>query len=198
MSRQLLILGAALAALSVAACNQRAEETEGAAAPTEQAATPAANPAATLATPANEAAAPDFVAKAAAGDMFEIAAGKLALTRSQNAEVKKFAQMMVDEHGKSTEGLKKAIAESGLALTLPAVLPADKQAKIDDLTKVDAAGFDKAYMDNQVDAHQDTLNLMQRHAQDGDTPATKAFAAATAPVVQKHYDMAKALRDGLK
>jgi len=53
-------------------------------------------------------------------------------------------------------------------------------------------------MDNQVDAHQSALNLMQRYAEDGDVPAIKAFAAATAPAVQKHYDMAKALRDSLK
>ena len=198
MQRHLLIVGAAVAALSVTACNKKPDETKGAATPAEQAATPAANPAATIPTPANEAAAPDFVNKAAASDMFEIAAAKVALQRSTNAQVKKFAQMMVDDHTKSSADLKKAISESGQSLTPPAALPQDLQGKVDDLSKADAKDFDKNYMDNQVDAHQNTLNVLQRYAQDGDVPALKTFAANTAPKVQEHYDKAKTLRDALK
>lgn len=195
MTRHLLIAGAAIAALSMAACNKPAE-TKGAATPAEQAATPDANPAATIPTPANEAAAPDFVAKAAASDMFEVQAAKLAQTKSSNAEVKKFAAEMIAAHTKSTADLKKAISDSGQAITPPAALPADLQSKLDDLGK--STSFDKDYMNNQVDAHQAALDLMQRYAQDGDVPAIKAFAAATAPVVQTHYDHAKTLRDALK
>lgn len=194
MHRTLLVAGAAVAALSLAACGQN--ETKGAATPAEQAATPDANPAATIPTPSNEAAAPDFVAKAAASDMFEVEAAKIAQKRSQNAEVKKFAGEMITAHTKSTADLKKAIADSGQTLTLPTALPSDLQGKLDDLNKADS--FDKAYMDNQVDAHQAALDLMQRYAQDGDVPAIKAFAAATGPVVQQHYDHAKTIRDALK
>jgi len=196
MTRPLLIAGAAIAALSLAACGQKTE-TKGAATPAEQAATPDANPAATIATPADEASAPVFVEKASASDLFEVEAAKLAQATSKNAEVKKFAADMVAAHTKSTAALKKAIADAGqTTLVVVTVLPADLQAKLDDLKK--AANFDKAYLENQVDAHQSALNLMQRYAQDGDVPAIKAFAAATAPVVQQHYDHAKTLRDATK
>ena len=196
MTRPLLIAGAAIAALSLAACGQKTE-TKGAATPAEQAATPDANPAATIATPADEASAPVFVEKASASDLFEIEAAKLAQATSKNAEVTKFAADMVAAHTKSTAALKKAIADAGqTTLVVVTVLPADLQAKLDDLKK--AANFDKAYMENQVDAHQSALNLMQRYAQDGDVPAIKAFAASTAPVVQQHFDHAKTLRDATK
>ncbi len=196
MTRHLLIAGAAIAALSLAACGQKTE-TQGAATPAEQAATPDANPAATIATPADEAAAPVFVEKASASDLFEVEAAKLAQATSKNAEVKKFAADMVAAHTKSTAALKKAIADAGqTTLTVVTVLPADLQAKLDGLKT--ATNFDKAYLDNQVDAHQGALNLMQRYAQDGDVPAIKAFAAATAPVVQQHFDHAKTLRDAVK
>ena len=196
MTRPLLIAGAAIAALSLAACGQKTE-TKGAATPAEQAATPDANPAATIATPADEAAAPVFVEKASASDLFEIEAAKLAQATSKNAEVKKFAADMIAAHTKSTAALKKAIADANqTTLVLVTVLPADLQAKLDDLKK--AANFDKAYLENQVDAHQGALNLMQRYAQDGDVPAIKAFAASTAPVVQQHFDHAKTLRDATK
>jgi len=198
MSRALLIAGAAVAALSLAACNKPATKTEGAATPAEQAATPDANPAATIPTPSNEAKAPDFVTKAAASDMFEISAAKLAATRATDADVKAFAKMMVADHTKSTEALKKAITDSGQALTLPTILPDDLKDKLDDLTKADAKDFDANYMDNQVDAHQAALDLMQRYAQDGDVAQIKTFAASTAPVVQKHLDEARKVRDAVK
>ena len=195
MTRHLLIAGVAVAALSLAACGQKTE-TKGAATPAEQAATPDANPAATVITPSNEAAAPDFVAKAAASDMFEVEAAKLAQTKAKNPGVKKFADEMVTAYTKSTADLKKAIADSGQTLALPTALPKDLQDKLSDLGK--AENFDKAYMDNQVDAHQAALDVLQRYAQDGDVPVIKAFAAATAPTVQQHLEKARVVRDAVK
>ena len=196
MTRQLLIVGAAFAALSIAACGPKTDETKGAATPAEQAATPAANPAATVPTPSDETKAATFVEKAAATDLYEIEAAKLAAKRSTNAEVKAFAAMMEKAHAKTTEDLKAAIAASGATLTPPTALPADLQDKLDDLNKASNEDFDKTYADDQVDVHQAALNLMQRYAQDGDTAAIKAFAAATAPAVQEHLNQAEGLKKG--
>ncbi|MDB5470653.1 MAG: hypothetical protein JWR84_2213 [Caulobacter sp.] len=193
MYRKLLITGAACAALTLAACGKKAEEAD-----MKAQGTPDANPAATVPTPANEAGAPDFVAKAASSDMFEIESSKLALTRTRNADIKAFAQMMIDMHTRTTAGLKKAIAESGQPLTPPTTLPADLQTKLDDLAKASDADFDKAYMDAQVDGHQAALDLMTRYAADGTVPALQAAAASTAPTVQEHLTKAKGIREGLK
>lgn len=190
MSRHLLIAGACIAALSLAACGQKADPAE-TAAPAEQAMTPAPAPAA----PATVTMATDFVPMAAASDMFEIEAAKVAQTKSTNAEVKKFAAEMIAAHTKSSADLKKAIADSGQTMTPPATLPADKQAMLDSLKAADAASFDKMYVDGQVVAHQEALNLMQGYADGGDVPAIKAFATATAPVVKGHHDMAKMMAD---
>lgn len=190
MTRILLLAGAAALSLTAAACSKKSDQTEAVA--------PDANPAATVPTPSNEAGAPDFVAKAAASDMFEVEAGKIAVERATNAEVKAFAQMMVDGHTRTTTDLKTALAGSGLAISPPATLPDDKASALADLRAVDARDFDRKYMEGQVDAHQAALDLMTRYAQDGDNPTLKAAAAATMPVVQEHLDKARALRDGLK
>jgi len=197
MTRKILIVGAAFAALSLAACGDKTE-TKGAATPSEQAATPDANPAATVPTMADESKAPDFVTKAVANDMYELEAAKIALKRSTNAEVKAFAKMMVDGHTLTSEGLKAAIAASGQTLTTPTVLPADLQDKIDDLNKSDDKDFDKTYADDQVDVHQAALNLLQRYAQDGDVATLKIFAADTAPKIQEHLNKAEGLKNGMK
>lgn len=174
----------------LAACGQKVEETV-----VQQ---PDANPAATIPTPANEAAAPDFVAKAVASDIFEIDSSRVALEKSPSADVKKFAQEMIDAHSKSGADLKAALTTSGLAITPSTILPQDKADAVNKLRGTEAKDFDKAYLDAQVDGHQATLDLMQRYANDGDNAALKAFAAANAPVVQAHYDHAKTLRDALK
>ena len=196
MTRNILLVGAAFAALSLVACGPKTEETKGAATPAEQAATPDANPAATVPTMADETKADVFAMKAADSDMFEVEAAKLALKRSTNAEVKAFAKKMQTAHTLSTEGLKAAIAASGAVITLPTTLSSDKQAMLGDLTKAADKDFDKAYADSQVDAHQAALNLLQRYAQDGDTPAIKTFAAGLAPTVQEHLNTAEGLKNG--
>jgi putative membrane protein len=189
----------AAAALSLAACNKPANNNPpSAVTPQEKAETPDAHPAATIPTPANEAAAPDFVAKAAASDMFEIAAAKIAIAKSKNADVKAFAHMMETAHTATTKALKAAIAASGKTVPLPEALPSDLRGKIDDLNKADAASFDKTYIDQQVDGHQAALDLMQRYAKDGDVAEIKAFAADTAPHVQEHLTKAKGIQDALK
>ena len=188
LARALMVVSATAL---IAACGQKAEETN-------VAQQPDANPTATIPTPADEAAAPDFVTKAAMSDMYEVEAAKVALARSQNAEVKTFAQMMVDDHTKSTNDLKSAIAASGLSLTPPSALDEAHAENIQELKDEEAADFDKAYLNDQVDAHQMALDLLQRYANDGDNAQLKGFAATTAPVVQAHYDQVKKMRDAMQ
>ncbi|OYX06214.1 MAG: DUF305 domain-containing protein [Caulobacter vibrioides] len=196
MTRHFLVVGVAVAALSLAACGQKSVETKGAATPAEQAATPDANPAATVPTLADETKADVFATKLADGNMFEIEAAKLAASRSTNPSVKKFAMMMETAHKKSSDGLKSAVSASGATINLPTMLSKDMQDELDDLSKADPKDFDKEYADAMVDAHQSALNLLQRYAQDGDTPALKTFAAETAPTVQEHLNMAEGLKKG--
>lgn len=190
MNRTILLAGAAALALTLGACNKKPDEAAMGA--------PDANPAATIPTPADEASAPDFVTKAATGDLFEIESSKIALERTKNPEVKAFARMMIEAHTGTTKGLNDAIAGSGLAITPPTTLPQDKTDALADLRSAKPEDFDKKYMDAQVDGHQAALDLMARYARDGGNASLKAAATATAPVVQQHLDAAKALRDALK
>ncbi|MDO8901066.1 MAG: DUF4142 domain-containing protein [Phenylobacterium sp.] len=194
MTRHLLIAGAAIAALSLAACGQPADQS--ATAPAESV-VPDANPAATIPTPADEASAPDFTRLAAQSDMLEIRSSQLAVERAQHDDVKAFARKMVDAHTRTTQDLQTAVGATGQAITLPTTPDEDVSRKVNDLREANAADFDKKYIDMQVDAHQSALNLMQRYANDGDTPGLQAFAAATAPSIQQHLDEAKAIQDRL-
>jgi putative membrane protein len=196
------ILIAGVAVLTLAACSRKTDTTgpiSDTAAANGQAAAPASDTAAAPALAGAAApAAPAFVAMAAASDMYEIQAAKIAEERSKNADVKAFAAMMITDHSKSTAMIKKAVADSGRKdITPPTALPADKQALIEALNAASAADFDKTYVDQQVTAHKDALALMQGYAAGGDVPQLKDAAGKIVPVVQMHLDHITMIRSDL-
>lgn len=197
MTRSLILSSVAL--LTLAACGNsenvatEAETATGdATIETATAAQPGAMPA--MGDPAADPNTPaGYAMTAALSDMYEIESSRLALEKSNSAEVKQFAQMMVDGHTQTTAELKSALAAAGVSMTPPATLDARRQAMVDELRGIEAAAFDTAYLDQQTRAHEEALNLHQGFAQSGDSAPLKAFAAKTAPIVQGHLDTVKRL-----
>lgn len=137
-----------------------------------------------------------FATKAAVGGMAEVALGKLALEKTSNAQIKEFANMMVNDHGKANADLM-AIAKTK-NITLPSTVDDDHQKKMDELKQKTGADFDKAYVDAMVDGHEKTLSLMQDEAKSGKDADLVAFAGKTAPIVQTHLTLIKKIHDSLK
>ena len=126
-----------------------------------------------------------YVAMAGAGDMWEIESSKAFLAKSDNADLKKFAQMMVDNHTQSTEKLKAAAKTANLTSLAPK-LDVDQQRMLDEIKKADPANVDAVYLRHQATAHQKALELHQGYAANGDNDALRKAAGEIAPVVQKH------------
>lgn len=137
-----------------------------------------------------------FATQAAVGGMAEVEMGKLALQKGTNAQVKEFATMMVNDHGKANSELMEIAAAKNI--TLPSTVDDDHKKKMDDLSKKTGADFDKAYVDAMVDGHKSTLKLMEDESKDGADAELKAFATKTAPVVQTHLTMINKIKDGMK
>jgi putative membrane protein len=136
----------------------------------------------------------DFTDKAARSDAFEIASAKLAASKAASSDLKSFAEMMITDHTASTAKIKKA-ASSAMPAIIPVVTLTDgQQGKLADLAKLSGKDFDKAYADQQIDAHKDALSLMQIYADKGDVPTLKAAAGEIAPKVQTHLDKIRAIR----
>lgn len=192
--RLLLTLAVASLAIATTACDNRVDDT--AAANDDMAMTNdmMANDMNAMASGMAAMPAAEFVNMAAATDMYEIEAGKLASTMGSNAAVKSFGEMLVTDHGKSSADLKAAAAETGPAITPPAALPADKQAMIDQLKASSGAEFDRMFIDQQVQAHQMALDMLNSYAAGGDSEPLKAFAAKTAPVIQAHLTQAQGMK----
>jgi putative membrane protein len=135
-----------------------------------------------------------FANGAGASDAFEIASSKLASDNGASSAVEKFASQMIDAHTQSTAKLTSIAGGLSPSIKPDPTLNADQQAKLDDLKSKKGADFDKAYVADQVAAHEQALAMLQSYSTGGDIPAFKQFATELAPKVAAHLNMAKALR----
>jgi len=213
MKHALFLSAAAVAALSLAACNKPASTT---AADTTNAASNAASDTASTAgaavnkaedatgaavgaTSANTLGSHDtgaFVSNASQSDMYEIQAAQIAEKRSKNPDIKAFAKMMEKDHAATS----KALAPLAQAAGKPPATELDNRRKgfLDHLNQASDADFDKTYVDQQVAAHKEALDLMNGYAKDGSDAGLKDAAAKTAPKVQMHLDKITAIQAAMK
>jgi len=139
----------------------------------------------------------DFVTKASQSDEFERREGRIAQQKASNPMVRDFAGHMVMAHTQTTRGLKMAIRDAGMAPPPPPMLTDDQKHMIHDLMHRNGGDFDRAYMDQQIHAHEQALQLMQGYGMNGHPGPIKDAANKTAPLVQQHLDMAHRLRGQL-
>jgi putative membrane protein len=193
MKRALLV--SAILAATLSGCGPSATETGDANATTSDAV--ANSDAATIETTgspatigaygAGKVATPVFVEQAALSDMYELAASKIALAKSQSAEIKGFAQQMIADHGATTAKLKQLAPAAGVPV-LPTALDDRRTGLIDTLQKAAPDKFDEVYLDQQTQAHREALGLMDSYATHGDDAGLKSFAAETKPKIQMHLE----------
>jgi putative membrane protein len=133
----------------------------------------------------------DFVEDASAKGVAEIEAGKLAQEKGTSADVKAFAAMMIKDHTVANEKLKTLAGQKNLEVSTDAQLMDKAKSMILELRS--AKSFDQAYANNQVKAHEATIEIFQDEVKNGDDADLKAFATQTLPKLKAHLTEAKAL-----
>ncbi len=134
----------------------------------------------------------DFILQASASDLFEIESSKIALQKGDDA-TKKFAQEMITAHEKTTGELKGLITSGKVQGKPVTALTEDHKEEVDELAKLEGAEFSEEYIDDQVEAHEDAVDLFKRYAEEGENADLKAWAASTLPALEHHYKMAQDL-----
>lgn len=133
----------------------------------------------------------DFIKEAAMSDLTEIETSKLAQTRG-NAEEKKFAEMMIADHTKTSTELKSMVPDN-LKAALPTSLDDAAQKKVAKLRDAKEDNFNSDYTSMQVSAHKDAVSLFERYAEGGEDPKLKEWAGKTLPALKHHLEMAQTL-----
>jgi len=145
---------------------------------------------------ANASGGDSFLTEAASGGMTEVELGKIASSKAQNADVKKFAAMMVTDHSKANDDLKALAVKKNI--TVPATPIAKHQAVIQKLQGLSGAEFDKAYVDDMLEDHEKDVAEFEKQSQSNPDADIKAFAAKTLPTLKKHLEAVKALHAKMK
>ena len=139
-----------------------------------------------IASAAAFAAAPDasFYKTLAQGGIAEVEAGKLAQQKGADPKVKDFGAMMVKDHSAANEQLKALAA--GKAIDLPGSSSTSQIAAKAKLEVLSGGTFDKSYVEEQVKAHRETVELLKKEIATGQDPDAKAFAQKVLPTVESH------------
>lgn len=182
MTRYLLI---AASALALTACGQRTT-TETAEAPAAQQ-TPIAPQTAAMS-------AAEFVQTAAASDAFEIQSSELAAQRAARQNVKSFAADMVTAHRQTTQQLTQLTSANNMPAPTPQ-LNATQQASLDNLRGKNGADFDDAYLDAQVQAHENAVRMFEQYATNGEAGPLRDWAQSTLPHLRDHLQRVQALEN---
>jgi len=168
-----------------------------------------------------------FVQDALAGGMKEVRLGEIALGKTQNTDVKQFAQRMVKDHTKANEKLMKIAEGEGLSIPATNTFSADdpnwsnplisnpaslKGGQLLTLTNLPyladyraiqrlqpSSGnqFDQSYAAEMVGDHTNAINEFYAATQSLSDKKLKRFAEKTLPTLRKHYEMAEELASKL-
>ena len=128
----------------------------------------------------------------------EVDYSQIGVEKATSPAVKEYAQLMVKDHGTMLEGVKALATRLNL---MPAAndkannLKEEVAKDINDLNAKTGKDFDKEFIDEQIDMHQETLDLLTDL--DGRTTNAdlKAAIAEAKPKVQAHLDQAKSVKD---
>jgi putative membrane protein len=136
-----------------------------------------------------------FVHDAAIGGMAEVELGKLAGSKATDDGVKAFARRMVEDHGKANDELAAIAKKAGGAV--PTELDQQHKDVRTSLEGLSGAAFDRAYVDAQVEDHQNAVQLFAHEVDNGFNAELKNFAAAKLPTLHQHLEQAIGLQSRL-
>jgi putative membrane protein len=137
-----------------------------------------------------------IVSDLAMANMAEIEAARVAQGKSQDEQVKKYAQQMIDDHGKALDSLRQLAQTKGM--TLPSVLDRAHQARADKLAALSGAAFDRAYLAQAgVAEHKKTHDMLGRAQARASDAELKALLARLAPTVDQHLHAAQELHGNM-
>ncbi|TVP56758.1 MAG: DUF4142 domain-containing protein [Nodularia sp. (in: Bacteria)] len=129
-----------------------------------------------------------YMQEAAQAGMAEVEMAKLALEKSDNENIKQYAQQMIQDHTPLNQELMQLAQQKGM--TLPTNIGPKYQALKAQLSELSGVNFDQAYTNEAgVNGHMENLVIHTRQLQLGQDPDLQAFAVKNIPVVEAHLQL---------
>jgi putative membrane protein len=125
----------------------------------------------------------------AATNMAEMKAAQIALDKSKDDQVQKFAQKMLEDHS-NAHGKVRDLAQVK-NVSLPNELDGKHQAEMKKLSNLSGDKFDKMYLQQGgVSDHKQAMQLLERIEKNAKDPQLKAMATDLKPTIREHHELA--------
>jgi putative membrane protein len=128
-----------------------------------------------------------FVKRALQGGMAEVQLGQLTLQKSNNDQVKQFAQRMIDDHTKLGDEMKPVAQQLGVSD--PNGVSKKDRATMAKLQALSGTAYDEAYIRDMVKDHKQDLTEFQTEAASGQDQTVKDAASQGSKVIAQHLQM---------
>jgi putative membrane protein len=133
-----------------------------------------------------------FLKKAIEGNYAEAKMGQLAQQNGQSDDVKRFGQMLLDDHSAANQ---KAIgAAQSMGVTPPDGPNAKQKIAYEKMSKMKGTKFDHEFAMHMITDHRRDISEYKTAAKKVD--AAGEYAKGEIDVLQKHLDTAKSLSSG--
>jgi putative membrane protein len=97
---------------------------------------------------------------------------------------------MIQDHSKTSDALRNAAEASGMPAPPPS-MSSDQSMMLYSLQSLRGDAFDRAYVKQQILAHQQALAVTQSYASSGPDKNLRGAAAEALPIIRRHLDMAE-------
>jgi putative membrane protein len=138
-----------------------------------------------------------FAQAVANADAFEVQSSELAASRAARQDVKAYAAMMVRDHGATTQELATLAPTLGIQAPTPQ-LDTTHQDRLNNLTSLNGEAFDDAYLDAQVEAHENAVSLFERFTTEGEAGPLRDWASTTLTKLRTHLTSVQTLENATK
>jgi putative membrane protein len=131
-----------------------------------------------------------FVTKAADAGMTELQLAQLAAERASNADVRSYAQKLVQDHSKVNSELTTLAGQKNVKIDTD-----DDQDRIyKRLSKKSGAEFDQEFVEHMVDEHEKDVKMFEKASTDAKDPEIRAFASRHVEHLREHLTKAQNLQ----
>jgi putative membrane protein len=127
-----------------------------------------------------------FIKDASEGSLAEVNFAKLALEKSKDPNVRKFAERMITDHEKLIADMKPFVVKYHVSVSGTPIMD---HAKYEELKLKSGTDFDRAYVEAMVKDHTDDLQKFIQEENSTADPELKATVAKGEAVVKEHTEM---------
>jgi putative membrane protein len=128
-----------------------------------------------------------FIQMAGSLGLLQVKLGKMAEKKGSSATVKDFGKRMVAEYSQANQELAAGAKQA--AYPAPIMLRQHQQIA-DRFSRMGGSSFDKNYMAEMVNDHDEAVRLFEQESKDGRVASLKQLASRMLPTVQQHLALA--------